>query len=139
MRVFKSIIIACIGIGVIGIALNIIFGSETIGYIQSHNNGYITYYTFDFGSYFKNVSMQIQNYYDLSLQTPSDTGDGFKNIANYLIMGINVLLYPIRVGGYIIRVVFTIMGINMTNPSQNIQWLVDFINATVGLTINYVV
>ena len=147
-RAILKIITFTIVIGVFALAFNMAFGNQTITYLTKirvnttqGNNFY--YYKFDFWNYLKNIQLTTSDISVLTFemptrtwQSPTDITDFFPIIANdlavildYVIMIINILLYPLRVGAYLIRNVLAILGVNTdtTNEYNGLAWLIKFV------------
>lgn len=143
MKILKPIAIVIIILGTIGIALNIFFKGQAIGFLEYHETAYVQYYTYNFHDYFLNLKQSLNNYDKLTLTIPVNDFSGFveglTTIANYLIMMINILLYPIRIGAYVGKILLSLIGFNMTNPIENTQWLVQFIDSGINLQIGYII
>ena len=61
-------------------------------------------------------------------------GNNLLVILDYLIMVINILLYPIKVGAYLLQNVLAIFGVN-NNPNDTnngLGWLVTFVQDILG-------
>lgn len=133
-------------IGVIGIALNTLFGYNTITYLEKVRieNGGLWYYKYNFSQYVSNLSQTFSNTTELNLNLPTRqwTNDIINNLAlmlDYIIVMINILLYPLRVGAYMLKCVLAIMGINMIDPpNTGIKWILDLITQIIPLQIPYI-
>ena len=144
-----KIVTFTIVIGILAIALNTAFGNETIIYLEKvqinrfYTNFYI--YKFNYWAYIQNLQLSTTDLSVLRFDMPArqwqteieDITQFFEVITNnlcvildYLIMVINILLYPLKVGAYLIRNIMAILGINTdTHADYNgLAWLVTFVN-----------
>ena len=155
MKAFRTIAITVIIIGAIGISMNILFGYNTVTYLYRYRveATNVWLWKFDIFPYIKNIEMSISDTSKLQLQLPTRqwiTNVDLTNwpivfvlnmglMVDYIIMIINILLYPLKVGAYVLRQVLAIIGINvLENTSNGIQWLVDLINNIMGANIPYI-
>lgn len=139
-------------IALIGVALNSMFGVagdySPISFITKEQIGETSLYWFkyDFHSYTSNISNTFSNFSILSLEFPktewqnttaSIVEDEFwavllndlSYIFNWIIFGINILLYPLRIGGYLLLNLLSIVGLNtqeiiLNNQAEGLGWLV---------------
>ena len=139
ITVFTTVII----IGVIGLALNTAFGSQTVTYLQNVrlNNGMYVM-KFNFATYLTNLNMSISETSTLALQLPErgflpvggvnwwePLGNDIAVIINYIFLIINVLLYPMRIGSYLTKNALALLGVNMSNDANNgLYWLRELVN-----------
>ena len=125
-------------IGILAMAINNAFGYETIVYLQKQqinvNNTHFYIWKIDFWNYFKNIQLTTSNLSILEFKLPTrtwnnDVANNFALVVDYLIVQINVLLYPLKIGAYLIQNVMAIMGINSNvNATHNgLKWLVQFV------------
>lgn len=125
-------------IGILAMAINNAFGYETIVYLQKQqiniNELHFYIWKIDFWNYFKNIQLTTSNLSILEFKLPtrqwnSDVANNFALVVDYLIVQINVLLYPLKIGAYLIQNVMAIMGINNDiNATHNgLAWLVQFV------------
>lgn len=146
----RTIIIALsffIIIGVVALCLNMAMGNQTVIYLQKvryETIGYINYYyKFDFSEYIKNLNLSITDTSKLTLELPTRQWENMTSVLNweplgndlalildYVILIINVLIYPLRVGAYLLRNILAILGVNQdTNQTTNgLAWLVQLVN-----------
>lgn len=129
MRIIKTIVFTIVILGVIGIAINVLF-PDTISVVQQVEINGLKTYTINMQEYLDNVNTAIHTTPDFGLTKPilaNDAGilEVLEYIANILIMIINFLLFPIRVLGYIGTLVLALIGINTTTPSGSFEWLVN--------------
>ncbi len=131
-------------LGVIALALNLVFGMGTIQYLEQIKLGSITLYKYNFDKYFINLSNSLQDTSVLTLawQTRTWTNDLINNlayIANIFIFGINLLIYPFRVGAYVVKNILALMGVNFMNiEGSNISWLAQLINWLIAFVQGYI-
>lgn len=152
LNLLKKISIVVILIGTIGVALNILFGQNTITYLEIYKptGSNLTFFKYNFWNYIDNIRTSIQDTTRLSLQnnprtwSNAGTWDGLVNnlayILNVIVLGLNVLMYPFRIAGYIIKTILAFSGINVINPEQTngLKWLVELVNFLQVLAIPYV-
>ena len=146
-----KIITFIIVIGVLGMAFNNAFGYETIMYLSKQqinlpNNAHFYIWKIDFWQYFKNIQLTTSNLSILEFKLPtrqwnSDIVNNLKIIVDYLIVLANLMLYPLRIGAYLIQNILAILGINTdTNATHNgLAWLVIFVRDILGqIAIPYI-
>ena len=144
MKNIKTIVFFSILIGIVALALNVAFGNETILFLQKirypHIDAY--YYKFDFARYFQNIEMSITDTSKLALSMPTRTwqqmtasnfGEALSNnmalLLDYVIFIINILIYPMRIGSYIVKNLLTLIGINSQQSDYNgLYWLMELLN-----------
>ena len=141
-RLLKKICLTTILIGTIAILINSMFGYNTITFIERYrpNNSGLWFYKFNFKDYIFNLRTSFDDTTRLSLQginrTWDNTGDldaivnNLAYILDVLILGLNIVLYPFRVGAYVVKTILAIIGVQVINtPSTNgLKWLIDLIN-----------
>lgn len=138
-------------IGVLGMAINTLFGYETITYLQKQqitmlNGNHFYIWKYDFWTYIKNIQLAITNLNEFTLNLPTrqwsgtDVANNILLLLDYVIVVINVLLYPLRIGAYLLNNMLAILGINNDlNASNNgLKWLYIFVNNVIGLEIPYI-
>lgn len=143
----KSIVIKlsiAVGIlGVVALCINAIFGLGTIKYLTTFQVGHLTFHKYDFNAYFTNLSTSIQDTAVLELawqdlQWNSDVLNDLKYIANIFIFGINLLIYPFRLGAYVVKTLLAILGVDFTNINgSKITWLTNLIDWLVKFSQGY--
>ena len=146
-----KVIIFIIVIGILGMAFNSAFGYETVIYLQkeqitmaNHTHFYI--WKIDFWSYIKNIQLTTSNLSILEFKLPTrqwnnDIANNFALVIDFLIMIVNLMLYPLKVGAYLIQNLLAILGINtdVTAPHNGLSWLVTFVRDILGnISIPYV-
>lgn len=130
-------------LGVIALCLNAIFGLGTINYLTSFQVGGLTFHKYNFNAYFNNLATSIQDTAVLELawqdlQWNSDLLNDLKYIANIFIFGINLLIYPFRLGAYVVKTLLAILGVNFTNiEGSKITWLTNLIDWLVKFSQGY--
>ena len=137
-------------LGVIGISLITLFGYGTITYLTKYRlEGGLWVYKYNFSDYIQNITQTIGNTTPLQLTMPTRTwGDGIEWLSNnlalimdWLIFILNVILYPLRVGAYLVLNTLSIIGIDMREgmqPNTGIKWLIDLVQSIVGWQIPYI-
>lgn len=154
MKSLTKLAVVLIVIGVLGLAFNNAFGYETIMYLQKQqinmidgNHFYI--WKIDFWHYIENIQLTTSNLSVLEFKLPTrqwiDEWTAIPNniavVVNYIIVAINVLLYPLKIGSYLIMNILAILGINTNlNATHNgLKWLVIFVQDILGqIAIPYV-
>lgn len=152
MRTLGRIILyGSILIGTIGFAMILIFGTNATTYIIQENINGVNIYKISTWSYIDGIRQNLANPTELSLQLPqlqwlnnmtienwpNVLANNLKVMVNYLIIIVNVILYPIRLGAYAQRTVFTVLGLNMDINTTPMTWLVELINNAISLSIPY--
>lgn len=145
-----KIVTFTIVIGIVGFAINTLFGSQTILYLQKKTfyvNGNSWYmWEFKWWDYIKNLQTTATDGSILQFDLPTRVwnNDILNNLAvlgNFLIMIVNFLLYPIKVGAYLIQNVLALLGVNndVTNTRNGLAWLVEFVRNILGnIAIPYI-
>lgn len=144
----KNIIIGIVSfliiIGTIGVAMNLSMGNQTIVYLTKirMDNGMFVY-KFNWNEYIKNLNLYITDTSKLMLQLParqwqtltaSNFGTALGNnlalMLDYVILIINVMIYPFRVGAYALRTLLALIGVNSdTNNAYNgLGWLIELVD-----------
>lgn len=145
------IISATILLGVFALALNMVLGNQTITFVEKVNvntlgtNFYI--WRFNFWPYINNLQLSATNVSELIFKLPTRKWRWMSNVfdgealtndlalmVDWVIMIINIILYPIRVTAYLIRNTLAICGVNndTTNPNNGLSWLVIFVREVIG-------
>ena len=155
MKPFITIMSFLVIIGVVGVALNLGLGNQTVMYLTKTkiDASGLYAYEFNFYSYLDNLRMAISNTTELQLELPTrqwewmtdiwnwePLGNDLALILDYLIFGLNCLVYPLRIGAYLIRNILAILGINMsTNYAYNgMAWLVQLSQFLISIQIPYI-
>ena len=138
-------------IGVLGMAINTLFGYETITYLQKQqinllNGEHFYIWKFNFWGYVQNIQLAITNLNEFTLNLPNrqwsttDVANNLLLLIDYVIVVINVLLYPFRVGAYLLNNMLALLGINndLNAPNNGLKWLYIFVNNVIGLEIPYI-
>lgn len=147
-RTLLKIVCFTIAIGILAIAFNTAFGNGTVTYLQKVeiNKYYANFYIYkiDFWSYMKNLQLSTTDLSILRFDMPSrewqtniditnwveGIGNNLALILDYIIMIINILLYPLKIGAYMLRNMIAMLGINTdtTVEDNGLAWLTVFIN-----------
>ena len=154
MKAIKTAVIFLIIIGVAGIGLNTIFGYGTITFLSNTRipETEIWIWNFDGFNYIKNIETSINEITELALPMPtrvwqeldivnwpSQLGNNLALMVDYWIMLINISLYPLRIGGYVVKQVLAIIGIDVINQTNTpITWLTDLVKGMVKLALPYI-
>lgn len=147
----RIILFGSILIGTIGFAMILVFGSNATTYIIHDNINGIDILKISTWNYIEGIRQNLTNPTELNLQLPelqwrNDISfdnwpfvfaNNAKVMVNYLIIVANILLYPIRLGAYAQRTIFTILGLNMNINTTPMTWLVQLINDAISLSIPY--
>lgn len=146
----KTFCVILMIVGVIGIAINTMFGYGTVSWFTRYRNGNVWLYRFDVSGYIRNIELSFQDYSRLSLSMPETEwidmadydysiidgewwqilGNNLAVMLNYVLLIGNVLIYPIRIGAYAIREILAVVGVNVINPNADsgLYWLVSLCN-----------
>ena len=150
---YKKVILFFITIGIVAISFNYIFGQNTIGLITSETipGTDLTWYRLDTYQYVKQLQIIFEEPPQLFFELPErdfvtmelatywqDLGNNLAVILDYVISAVNVLLWPIRVGGYTARLILAIFGVDVTNFDGSIGWLTQFVYNLLNLQIDYI-
>lgn len=155
MKPFITIMTFLVIIGVVGVALNLALGNQTVMYLTKTriDASGLYAYEFNFYNYLDNLRMAISNTTELNLELPTRTwqamtltdfgtalGNNLALMLDYIIFGLNCLIYPFRIGGYLIRNMIALIGINMsTNYAYNgMAWLVQLSQFLIDIQIPYI-
>lgn len=150
----RSLATILILLGAIGVAFNILFGRNTIAFLSEEiiPNSNLVWYKFDIKNYIDNLTTTITDTTELKLQLPTREfhevndaidffvyfGNNMAVIVNYVILVINILLYPLKIGGYLVKFVLAIIGFNLYNTESGIWWLGEIAQRLVALTVPYI-
>ena len=135
-------------IGVLALAFNTAFGNQTVTYLSKVRFDYGTFHfymwKFNFTNYVKGLELSTSDLSRLQFNLPArqwrwtgDMEDWFPDLANnlavildYLIVIANAILYPLRVGAYLLRNILALLGVNSNaNDTNNgLGWLITFVN-----------
>ena len=155
MRVIKTIVITIIMLGTTMFALNFLFGEATINLIQEHNMGSYTYYTLNMREYLQNIETSLTNTAELELKLPTrqwqdlqvdfwaQLGNNLALILDYIILAINIVEYPLRIGGYLLQQILAFLGLPVVDiiendTPNNLAWLVKLTNVLKSMQIPYI-
>lgn len=146
----RQIIITTVLLGTIGVAFNVLFGENTMVYVGQEliPNTAISWYRLDLNAYIQNLKTMITDTTQLELKLPTkhwirivqsfeDIGHNLAIVLDYIILIINVLIYPLRLGGYLLRFLIALLGLN-TGSNSSLNWLGIFVNNLVSLAIPYI-
>lgn len=140
-----KIITFTIVLGIIALAINNTFGSATFVYLRKVNimyvNGQPTYmWKLDLWNYIKNIQTTASNpsvlqfelptrQWDSTVQSYQDFTNNLALVVDYIIVILNVILYPLKVGSYLLQNILAILGINTNTSDANngLAWLVIFV------------
>ena len=140
-RAIISLVSLSILIGVIGSALNFVFGVNTVSYISTVEIHGVTMQKYDFIKYLETLSYQFTDVSKLQLYIPTfDWTSGILevivSIGKVLVLGLNILIYPFRIAGYIIGLLLAIVGINTQSYANNpLRWVIQLVNTLTTLQI----
>ena len=136
-------------IGVIALCINVALGKDTIMFLTKetivYNHSFKWYmWKFDFWKYLTNLQLSTSNLSVLVFKTPTRAwqnnmdwnalGNNLLVILDYLIMVINIILYPIKIGAYLLQNLLAILGVNtdVNNTNNGLGWLVSFVQDILG-------
>lgn len=151
-KVLTTLSIVIIGIGVIGFALNTVFGMQTISYMTLENVNGVWMYKYDIWNYIENLRNNFEQIAELSITIPDLTWSNTDNltvdmvknlqvIANIILFGLNILLYPLRIAFYIIKTVLAIIGLPMADADTSgnpLNWLIQLCKTMTTLQLGYI-
>ncbi len=135
LRIFTFFIV----LGIVALAINSVFGAETFIYLRREtvaqiNGTNYNMWKLDLYSYIKNLETSASNASILELKLPTrtwnnDIANNLALIMDFLILIINVLLWPLKVGSYVLTNILAILGINndTENARNGLSWLVIFV------------
>ena len=120
-------------------------GHELIG------NSAVSWYRIDLNRYVENLQYQISDTTRLELEMPTrqwSNSSSFETfyaslinnlalILDYIIWIINIIIYPMRLGGYMMRFFIALLGIN-TDSTSSLYWLGQFMNNLISMAIPYI-
>lgn len=146
-----KIITFTVVLGIIALAINYVFGAETFIYLRRYTVHYfngtpVNMYKIDFWSYVKNIQTSATNASVLELKLPTrewnnDIPNDLALLMDFVILIINILLYPIKIGAYLLQNILAILGINndTENTRNGLAWLIIFIRDILGrVSIPYI-
>ena len=137
-KLIGKILVFTIVMGIVAFALNTVFGHDTVLLLskEAHYlpNGAKWYmWKFNWWEYVSNLHTTVTDASVLQFKLPERQWDN--NVANnlalimdYLIVIINVIIYPLKLASYLLQNVLALLGINMdaTNENNGLAWLVIF-------------
>lgn len=151
MKAIKQIVTFIIIIGVVALALNTLLGPTTMTYLTKERiaiNGVDPFFIWkiDVWGYINNVQLTATDISVLEFKLPTRqwTSDLLNDLAfllDILILILNVILYPIRLGAYFIRNILAFFGINQNtnDPTNGLAWLVYLVrDILMQISIPYV-
>lgn len=155
MKALKTVAIVFVIIGTIGIAINMLFGYNTISFLQRQRVEQLDVWIWQFDalSYIKNIETSINDLSRLQLQLPTRQWIYNADLTNwpivlmlnmgtmvdYIILVLNILLYPLKVGAYVVRQILAFIGVNILDTTNNpMKWLIDFVNNIMNASIPYI-
>ena len=136
-------------LGSIAVALIMIFGENTSTLLEKEflPNSAITWYKIDMHKYLTNIETNITDTTKLQFHwqtkqwsyTPDWPGlvNNLAYMVNCLIATLNIMLYPLKVGGYVIIFVMAILGINIGEESS-LHWLYQMGDVLLQIEIPYI-
>lgn len=149
-KILILMLAVCI-LGVVALALNQILGNViSLSYKEEIGNTGLYWQKYSTWSYIQNLKNAFRDTTELSLNLPTRTwqgsGDGWGWLSNdlalildYIILVINILLYPLRIGFYMVQIVMSLIGIDTINYANNpLKWLIDLTYRIKSLQIPYV-
>lgn len=149
-RQIVKIVSFLIAIGIVGMAINTLFGYETITYLQKQQINLLSgehfyIWKFNFWKYIQNIQLSITNLNEFTLSLPTrqwnqDVWNNILLLIDYVIVVINIILYPLRIGAYLLNNILAILGISndLTSDHNGLKWLYIFVNNVIGLEIPYI-
>lgn len=94
----------------------------------------------DLWNYIKNIQTTASNpsvlqfelptrQWDSTVQSYQDFTNNLALVVDYIIVVLNVLLYPLKVGSYLLQNILAILGINTntSDPNNGLSWLIIFV------------
>lgn len=148
---FVTLMLAVCVLGVIALALNQILGNViNLSYKEQIGNTGLYWQRYDTWAYIQNLKNSFRNTTELSLNLPtreweySNSGWGWLSndlalLLDYIILVINILLYPLRIGFYMVQIIMSLIGIDTINYANNpLKWLIDLTYRIKSLQIPYV-
>ena len=155
-KIIGKIVVFTIVLGVVALAFNTTIGSNTIPFLKKEiiyygTNTHFYIWKIDVWNYLHNIELSTSDVSILQLNLPTrqwqtvdsftDFGNNMALILDYIILIINIMLYPIRLGAYLLRNIVAILGINTdtTDINNGLAWLTVFINEILGrIVIPYI-
>lgn len=114
---------------------------STILQLREYNG--IKIYQIDLMKYIRSVESSIKSISTLTLQIPQryigvNLLNALINLTNWLLLIVNFLLYPLRLGSYLLLNIMAILGINtQVGHNHGLTWLINFANSIKDLAIPY--
>ena len=151
----KRLALFIILIGVFGVAINMLFGYNTVAFLEKYRiEGGLWLYKIDTFGYMQKLQNSFTDTAVLKLDLPWRTwhnldadnvidnltrlGWNLQLMVDYIIFILNIIIYPIRLGSYIIRNILAVLGIRVTGAEQSgLYWLIQLVNAMGMVKIPY--
>lgn len=114
---------------------------STILQLREYNG--IKIYQIDLMKYIRSVESGIKSISELTLEKPQSYFgisliNRLINLTNWLLLIINFMLYPLRLGGYLLLNIMAILGINtQAGHNHGLSWLINFVNSIKDWAIPY--
>ena len=140
--IYSFWIVWIIVLGIVALALSTIFDERTTILLSTFEHNGIKLWKIDIWKYLTNIAISL-NADNLILDIPTLNQSNIItttiSMINYIIMLINVLAYPLRIGGFITLNLMALIGINM-NPNiiHNLTWLTNLAKFFTTLSIPYI-
>ena len=135
-------------IGILALAINTAFGPQTIMFLEKEQITYGTthfyMWKYNFWKYIANLQLATSDLSVLVFKVPDKQwnnnmdwnalGNNMLVMLNYLIMVINIMLYPFKIGAYLLQNLLALFGINhdVNNARNGLAWLVRFVQEIIG-------
>jgi len=135
-------IVWIIVLGIIALTLSTIWDNNTTILLSTFEHNGIKLWKIDLWTYLTNLAISL-NPNNLILDIPIANNTNIITITitsiNYIIMMINVLIYPLRISGFITINILALVGINM-NPDiiHSLTWLTNLAEFFTKLNIPYI-
>lgn len=146
LRIFTFTIL----MGIVALAINTVFGRESILFLTKERHllpdGSAWYmWKFNWLGYVQNIQTTAADASVLQFKLPqidlTDFLGVLKTILNFVILLINILLYPFRASSYFLQNILALLGVNQdtSNINNGLAWLITFIRDILGnIAIPYV-
>lgn len=146
-RAIWKVSMAIMIVGILAIGLTTIFGYNTVTFLERVNINGIWIWKIDASQYLQEIQTSITNVARLEMvQNPrqwinSGEWDAIINnlafILDVIIFALNIMLYPFRIGGYIIQVALSLIGLPVLSytDAHPLSWLLNLCKYLVSLSI----
>jgi len=140
--IYSFWIVWIIVLGIVALALSTIFDERTTILLSTFEHNGIKLWKIDIWKYLTNLAISL-NPDNLILDIPTLNQSNIItttiSMINYIIMMINVLIYPLRISGFITLNIMALVGINM-NPDiiHSLTWLTNLAKFFTELNIPYI-